>query len=132
MRRRDLRKNAFILLFQICFTDNIEETKNIFFQELELEIMDSEKDFIIRIVDGVIKNIDEIDNIIIKISDKWDIKRISNIDLSILRIAIYEMKFDNETPINIVINEAIEIAKEYGTDNSSLFVNGILGKLASL
>lgn len=129
MRRRDVRRNAFTLLFQLGFTDNEEEAKRIFFEESEMELTQSEKDFILKTVMGVRENTEKIDEFINSVAKKWDTKRMANVDLAILRLAVYELKFDTETPASVVINEAVELAKEYSSDGSPAFVNGILGKL---
>lgn len=129
MRRRDVRRNAFTLLFQLGFTDNEEEAKRIFFEEAEMELTQSEKDFILKTVMGVRENTEKIDEFINSVAKKWDTKRMANVDLAILRLAVYELKFDTETPTSVVINEAVELAKEYSSDGSPAFVNGILGKL---
>ena len=129
MRRRDVRRNAFTLLFQLGFADNEEEAKRIFFEEAEMELTQSEKDFILKTVMGVRENTEKIDEFINSVAKKWDTKRMANVDLAILRLAVYELKFDTETPASVVINEAVELAKEYSSDGSPSFVNGILGKL---
>lgn len=129
MRRRDVRRNAFTLLFQLGFTDNEEEAKNIFFEEAEMDLSKSEKEFILKTVNGVREHVEEIDEIINSVAKKWDTKRMANVDLAILRLAVYEMKFGDETPDGVVINEAVELAKEYSSDGAPSFVNGILGKL---
>ncbi|OUQ59901.1 transcription antitermination factor NusB [Tyzzerella sp. An114] len=129
MRRRDVRRNAFTLLFQLGFTDNEEEAKNIFFEEAEMDLSKNEKEFILKTVNGVREHVDEIDEIINSVARKWDTKRMANVDLAILRLAVYEMRFDDETPDGVVINEAVELAKEYSSDGAPSFVNGILGKL---
>lgn len=70
-----------------------------------------------------------IDSLIENASDKWSIDRIAKIELAILRVAIYDMKFD-EVPVQVAINEAVELSKKYGEDQSSKFVNGVLGQIA--
>lgn len=129
MRRRDVRRNAFSLLFQLGFTDNEQETKNIFFEEAEMELSEKDKEFILRLVDGVRANVEEIDSLINSVAKKWNTTRMNSIDLAILRLAVYELKFDEETPDRVVINEAVELTKEYSPDGGPAFVNGILGKL---
>ncbi|MBO8434765.1 MAG: transcription antitermination factor NusB [Tyzzerella sp.] len=129
MRRRDVRRNAFSLLFQLGFTDNEQETKNIFFEEAEMELSEKDKEFILRLVDGVRANVEEIDSLINSVAKKWNTTRMNSIDLTILRLAVYELKFDEETPDRVVINEAVELTKEYSPDGGPAFVNGILGKL---
>ena len=106
-----------------------EEAKRIFFEEAEMELTQSEKDFILKTVMGVRENTEKIDEFINSVAKKWDTKRMANVDLAILRLAVYELKFDTETPASVVINEAVELAKEYSSDGSPAFVNGILGKL---
>ncbi|MDO5044816.1 MAG: transcription antitermination factor NusB [Coriobacteriia bacterium] len=79
---------------------------------------------------GSYEHIDELDQDIARVSEKWDISRMPLVDKNILRIALYEMKFVEDIPVNVSISEAVEIAKAYGGDESSKFINGILGKLA--
>lgn len=127
MSRRNARKNAFFLLFQTSFVsdDEKEKTKEIFFDENNT-IPEKEKNFIIEEIDGVLNNIKEIDSLIEKFSKGWAIERISRVDLSILRLSIYEIKFA-KTPEKISVNEAVELAKEYSSKEAASFINGILG-----
>lgn len=90
---------------------------------------DCDKDFIKDIVDGIIKNIASIDETISKSAPEWPVDQIAIIDKTILRIAIYELIFDKSVPPKVVINEAVELAKSYGSENTSKFVNGVLGTL---
>ncbi|MFA4831366.1 MAG: transcription antitermination factor NusB [Patescibacteria group bacterium] len=87
------------------------------------------KEYITNTVNAVIDHIEEIDKIISKYAPKWPIGQISLVDRNILRIGIFEMKFNNEIPAKVAINEAIEIAKTYGGSSSGRFVNGILGAI---
>ncbi len=77
----------------------------------------------------IIKNQRIVDKLITKAAPTWPIDKINKIDLSILRQAIFELKFEPETPVKVVIDEAVELAKEYGGESSPSFVNGVLGKL---
>lgn len=77
----------------------------------------------------IIEKIDEIDSIITESAPKWPIEKINKIDLSILRNAIYEIKYNPKTPPKVIIDEAIELGKEFGTDSSSSFINGVLGTI---
>lgn len=77
----------------------------------------------------IIKNQKKIDKLISKAAPTWPIDKINKIDLSILRQAVFELKFEPETPVKVVIDEAVELAKEYGSESSPSFVNGVLGKL---
>lgn len=87
--------------------------------------------FLVELVNGTEDNRDEIDSIISENSKEWKLQRMAGVDRNITRLAVYELKFGEEKlPPNIVINEAVELAKKFGTDESSRFVNGILGAIA--
>lgn len=88
-----------------------------------------EPDFIWRLVKGVIEHLDEIDNIITKAAPEWPLEQIAMIDRNVLRVGLYELLYadPNEVPPKVAINEAIEIAKNYGGPNSGKFINGVLG-----
>jgi len=88
-----------------------------------------DKDFIDRIVHGVIHQYAEIDTVIGKSAPDWPVEQIASIDKTILRMAIFELKNESETPPRVIINEAVELAKAFGGDNSSKFINGVLGTL---
>lgn len=84
-----------------------------------------------RLAHGVIENISKIDSELTRASEHWSITRMSRVDRSILRVAAYEILFLDEVPHSVAINEAIEIAKRFGSDESPSFVNGVLDKLAA-
>ncbi|MEK7680732.1 MAG: transcription antitermination factor NusB [Patescibacteria group bacterium] len=89
-----------------------------------------ETEFAEQIIEGVIKNLKETDALIAKFAPQWPIEQITIIDRNILRIGIYELKFcDNEVPPKVAINEAIELAKNFGGPSSGRFVNGVLGAI---
>jgi len=87
------------------------------------------KDFFIVLAKGVCDNRDSIDEIISKYSDNWKVSRISRIDINILRIAIYEMLNLSNIPHPVTINEAVDIAKKYGNNESGSFINGIVDRV---
>lgn len=91
--------------------------------------LEDEIEFIEKTVDGIIKNQKKIDEIIQKYASNWPLEKITLIDRNILRIGIYELKFNNEIPNKVAINEAIEVAKTYGGPTSGKFVNGVLGAI---
>ncbi len=91
--------------------------------------LDENKKYILETVVNTVDHIDEIDKIISKYTINWPINQITLIDRAILRIGVYELKFNKEIPAKVAINEAIEIAKSYGGPSSGKFVNGILGAL---
>jgi len=80
------------------------------------------------LVQKIIKNTKKIDSLIKKAAPSWPIENLNKIDLSILRLAIYELE-NNDTPPKVVIDEAVELAKEYGSESSSSFINGVLGTI---
>lgn len=90
---------------------------------------DCDKEFIHEIIGGIIKNIDKLDKTISESAPEWPIEQIAVIDKTILRIAIYELMFKKDIPPKVAINEAVELAKTYGGENTSKFVNGVLGTL---
>ncbi|KKT14373.1 MAG: N utilization substance protein B-like protein [Parcubacteria group bacterium GW2011_GWF2_43_38] len=82
-----------------------------------------------RLIHGLVKHLPEIDAIIHRLAPEWPIDQITGIDRNVLRIGVYELKFGKEIPPKVAINEAIELAKAFGSDASSKFVNGVLGSL---
>jgi len=78
---------------------------------------------------GTMENLAKIDELITQYTKNWNLKRMASVDRNILRVAIYELVFYKDTPVNVVINEAVELAKKYSTSESGGFVNGILDKV---
>jgi len=86
--------------------------------------------FVREMVDGVIHNKQKIDQNIRRFAPAWPIEQIPIVDRNVLRLAIFEILFDNKVPVKVAINEAVELAKRFGTDNSPKFVNGVLGAVS--
>ena len=127
MSRRKSREQAFALLFEKSFND--------------LPVMDlaegaqDAREFIIEpfaleLAQGAEEKLAELDALIEEHSHKWSHNRISRVALAVLRLAVYEMQYDDNTPVSVAINEAIELAKKYGGDEDSSFVNGVLGGIS--
>ncbi|MCR4434268.1 MAG: transcription antitermination factor NusB [Clostridiales bacterium] len=131
MGRRASREIAMKLLYQLELQKEDREEQLRYALE-ENALTDSDKNYILDVVDGVHKNLEAIDKIIETYSKGWKINRISKVDLSILRLSIYEMNYRNDIPFNVSINEAVELAKRYSSDDAGSFVNGILGKVAKV
>lgn len=131
MSRRSARKNAFFLLFQMDFSEaaEFEQIKEIFFTEKEEPVEEEEKAFILSEVEGVHEHMEEIDGILAAVAKGWDVERMNKVDLAILRLAVYEMKF-GEVPVGVAINEAVELAKKFSSDEAPAFINGVLGKVS--
>ncbi len=88
-----------------------------------------DRTFVQATADGVMKNIDEINELIVKAAPEWPLEQITLIDRNILRIGIFELKYSPDIPPKVAINEAIELAKKFGGDSSGKFVNGVLGTI---
>ena len=88
--------------------------------------------FVRELVSGVIQNREEIDRHIESFARAWPIEQIAVVDRNILRLAIFEILLDNKVPVKVAINEAVELAKTFGGDNSARFVNGVLGSVSAL
>lgn len=132
MSRRSARKNAFYLLFQMDFNkqEEFEQVKEIFFSEQEEPVLEEDKSFILEEVEGATAHMDEIDALISQFARGWQTDRISKVDLAILRLAVFELKFSETTPVSVAINEAVELAKKFSSDEAPSFINGILGQVA--
>ena len=91
---------------------------------------DKDREYIQAKYEAVAARVPEIDSMLNETAKGWKTSRMSKVDLTVLRLAVYEMKWDEDIPEGVAINEAVELAKRFGGENSSSFVNGILGKLA--
>jgi N utilization substance protein B len=126
--RRLSREMALKALFQIDLVNtNMEEALEYTFKNGQLS--DEVKEFSLILVKGVMSNLSDIDKVINHSANNWSLERITNIDRSILRIAIYEILYLKNIPKSVSINEAVELAKKYGTKSSFSFVNGVLGQI---
>ena len=93
------------------------------------EIKEKDKEYIINRVTDIVSRIDDIDKEIDKVAVSWKTDRMAKADLNILRLAYYEMNIDDDIPKPVAVDQAVELAKKYGTDDSPSFVNGVLAKL---
>ncbi len=91
--------------------------------------LEKDREYVTTTTNAVIDQIEEIDKVIVEYATNWPLDQIAIVDRNILRIGIYEMKFNDDIPAKVAINEAIEIAKTYGGPSSGKFVNGILGAI---
>lgn len=132
MTRRKMREHIFRILFSIGFhADNEFEEQYIMYWNVQDDTpAEEEHDEIKEKLKNIKGKISEMDPVIEKCSKGWKLNRIGNADITILRLAIYEMKYDDNVPVKVAINEAVELAKRYGMDNSPGFINGILANVA--
>ena len=131
MVRSELREHIFKMLFQIEFNDAQdmpERLKNYF--ELLVDAADKDKEYIQKKYEAVAAKVPEIDSLLNESAKGWRTARMNKVDLTVLRLAVYEMKWDEDIPVEVAINEAVKLAKRFGGENSSSFVNGVLGKIA--
>ena len=128
MKRKELREAAVKLFYEMDIQKTFEHK---FYKNFlaENELIALKDNYLKEVFDSFLLNRDNIDDIIQKSSTSWDIKRIANVDLSILRVAITEILYLSDIPDKVSINEAIDLAKKYGDENSYKFVNGLLGKI---
>lgn len=131
MSRSELREHIFKMIFGMEFSSEEETAEQL---ELYLDQLEgvSEKDYnyMLDKAKAVIAHIEEIDMMINEKATGWKTGRMNKVDLSILRLAIFEMKWDEDVPVKVAINEAIELAKRFSGDEGPAFINGVLGKLA--
>ena len=131
MTRRQLRENVFKMLFRVEFHDDKELSEQLILFEDEVEpISEDEKIYMTNKYKDIYAHIEELDAAINEVSKGWKTTRMGKVDLTLIRLAVYEIRFEEEIPVKVSINEAIELAKKYGTDDSPAFVNGILAKFA--
>lgn len=141
MSRRQARETAMQALFQLDLNPIHADNQQEMYQTLAIDtaLGESEampkrdREYAKALVEGTRKHLSEIDALISASSKEWKIERMAAVDRNLIRIAVYEIRFSTEklTP-NIAINEAVELAKKYGTDDSSRYVNGILGAMMKL
>lgn len=146
MTRRGLREHCFKMLFCTDFhtAEEVDEQLSEYFKALPVDEEDKEgntaiihdakmeekdREWLKDRVKKIIGLIPEIDEKIDQVAEGWKIRRMGKAELALLRLAVYEMRYDQEIPEKVAINEAVELAKKYGGRDSSAFINGILAKL---
>lgn len=132
MTRSRQREHAFLMLFRTEFhdMDELAQQDELYMSEFE-NIKDEERDFINNKVNITREKLAEIDSMISEKASGWNIDRIGKVELTILRLAVSEIKFDETIPDGVAINEAVELAKKFGGDDSSAFINGVLSKFVN-
>ena len=131
MTRSDMREHTFKILFRVPFHDKNELREQIdyYFDDLT-DVNEKDYEYIKNKALLVCELSDELDEKINSVSEGWPVDRIGKAELAIMRLAVYEMLYDDDIPVNVAINEAVELAKSYGSDdNAASFVYGVLAKL---
>ena len=131
MSRREMREHIFRLIFRMDFhpEEEMNEQEDLYLDNL-VGLSDEERQYIQNKADAVRGMKEELDGQIDAVADKWKTNRMTKVDLTVIRLAAYEIFHDEDVPTGVAINEAVELAKRYGTDQSAAFVNAILAKLA--
>ncbi|MDR1700491.1 MAG: transcription antitermination factor NusB [Lachnoclostridium sp.] len=132
MTRRESREHLFCLLFQRDFypLDEFDRQRDVYYEENGIR-NEKDRNYLTEKLSGLLENLACVDVYIGKHAKGWKIDRIGKAELALLRIGIYEMKYDEDIPVGVAINEAVELSKKYGSDQAPSFINGILGKVAN-
>ena len=131
MTRREIREQIFQILFRIDFYQEAEFLEQLDEYAKEQEASEADAAYMQDKIRAVAEKVTEIDEMINAVTKGWKTGRMGKVDLTLLRLAVYEIKFEEEIPTGVAINEAVELAKKYGTDGSFSFINGILAKLVT-
>ena len=142
MNRSQIREQIFELLFRVEFNsqEDMPEQVKLFMESptldkdedncKEISISDNEQQYIINKYDDIVSHMSEIDGIINDNAKGWSTDRLGKVELTILRLAVYEIKYDNDIPVSVAIDQAVELSKRFGRDESYSFINGILASVA--
>lgn len=130
MGRSELREHIFKMIFGLEFSpeEQLEEQLNLYLDQL-VDVSEKDATYMIEKAKNIVAKVDEIDALINEHTTGWKTSRMNKVDLSILRLAIYEMKWDDDVPVKVAINEAVELGKHFSGDEGPAFINGVLGKL---
>ena len=131
MTRREIREHVFVMLFQSEFHEPAElsEQNQMYFDLFMKTGKEEEKGYIAQRMEQIKEKLGEIDPMLADAASGWKLNRMGKVELTILRLAVFELKFDEEIPDKVAVNEAVELAKKFGGEASAGFVNGVLAKL---
>ena len=130
MKRTEQREHIFKMLFGVEFNagEDMPEQLELYFGQLE-GAGEKDLDYIREKVQKIASKVEEIDALINEHTTRWKTSRMNKVDLTILRLAVYEMRWDEDVPTGVAIDEAVELAKKYSSEDGPSFVNGVLAKL---
>jgi len=133
MKRRELREHIFELLFRVEFNEPEEmpEQLRLFFEDLG-ELDGKDQAYMEEKYAQIMEKLPEIDRLLGEAAKSWKVSRMGKTDLALLRLAVYEMKYDEDVPVAVAVNEAVELSKKFGGDESPAFINGILGRIGKM
>lgn len=134
MGRHEQREQVFMLLFRVEFHDSedMPRQEKLFLEDNEAVVQEKDAAYIEARERAVRDKLTEIDRIIDENTEGWDTTRMGKVELTVLRLGVYELLFDDDIPAGVAIDEAVEIAKKFGQENSGGFVNAILAKIMKL
>ncbi len=130
MGRREQREQIFKLLFRVEFNriEEMPEQCRLFFEDDEISFTEKDMAYIQEKLDKILADLPQIDQMITETAEGWTIGRMGKVELAIIRLAVYEIRFDETVPESVAINEAVELAKKFGQEESAGFVNGVLAR----
>lgn len=130
MSRRELREHIFKLLFRIEFNsqEEMDTQCELFFDDVDTSFGEEDTKYIQNKFDLIYGKIEEIDKLIDEKAKGWNAERMGKVELTIIRLGVFEILFDDDVPASVAINEAVELAKKFGQDKSNGFVNAVLAK----
>lgn len=133
MKRTELREHIFKLVFGVEFhpPEDMRERMELYLEQEEIA-GEHDRAYIMDKTAAVAARVEEIDGLLNQYSTGWKTKRMNKADLSVLRLAVYEMEMDADVPVSVAINEAVELAKRFGGEDSPSFINGVLAKIAAV
>lgn len=134
MGRHEQREQIFMLLFRVEFHDSedMPRQEKLFLEDNEAVVLEKDAVYIEAKERAVRGKLTEIDRIIDENTEGWDTTRMGKVELAVLRLGVYELLYDDDIPAGVAIDEAVEIAKKFGQENSGGFVNAILAKIKKL
>ena len=132
MKRTEMREHIFRMVFSYEFNSDQEmpQQMQLYFEQLDQEPKEEDMAYIRDKALNVILKSEESDEMLNEHVTGWKTSRMNKVDLSILRLAVYEMKYDEDVPVGVAINEAVELAKKYSGDEGPAFINGVLARLS--
>lgn len=130
MKRRELREHIFRLLFRIEFNEaqDMPEQVALYMEDIPMA-SEKEQQYIENKYQAIMEHLEEIDEMLNEAAKGWKVSRMGKVELTLMRLAAYEVAFDEDVPASVAINEAVELAKIFGGEESPAFINGVLGKL---
>ncbi len=132
MSRRTARKHIFKMIFQAEFykEEEIDDAIELYKDEID-DANEADMKFIKNEISGIMENKGAVDDTINRYAEGWEISRIAKVDLAVLRLAVYEILYADDIPNKVAANEAVELAKEFSSEKSPAFINGVLGRVIS-